>query len=314
MENSYELLKKHFQQETSVKEEKLVAAFKKENLQEYLVLKNLWQSKAKIDIKDFDSIKAWQHILQNTRTKHSKPNHLYTFRQVAAVAVIVIVGSLFAYFVTQKFKFKPTTIELATQASETDSVLLADGTTVWLNRNSRLFYPKKFKGKNRTVKLEGEAWFEVSKNAKRPFKVECIHSTVTVLGTTFNIDTDSLTTEVCLATGKVNIQSNFSNSFVNLLPNEKAVANTKTLKKSRIANLNYLSWKTGVFYFEDTPLSSVINDLNCYYKKPITLNTSKADMLFSAQFENSNLEDILEILKLTFKLTIQESTNSYEIY
>jgi transmembrane sensor len=314
MENSYALLKKHFQQESSVEEEKLISEFKKENPQEYLVLKNLWQSKTKIDIKDFDSIKAWQHILQNPRTKQAKPNHLYTFRQVAAVAVIVIVGSLFAYYVTQKFEFKPTIIELATHASETDSILLADGTTVWLNRNSKLYYPKKFKGKNRTVKLEGEAWFEVTKNAKKPFTVECNYSTITVLGTTLNIDTESLATEVCLATGKVNIQSNFTDTFVDLLPNNKAIASSTNLVKTQITNPNYLSWKTGVFLFEDTPLSAVINDLNCYYNKPIVLNTNKADMLFSAQFENSNQEDILEILKLTFNLTIQETTNSYEIH
>lgn len=309
--SKYTLLVKHFQEQTSTEEEKQIAQFKKENQQEYLVLKNLWFSDAKIGIKDFDSRKAWQKVISKSIIRKSKP--IYTFKRVAAMAVLLIVGSLFAYFISQKIGNTSVLLEATTQGIQTDTIILADGTTVWLNRNSKLSYPKKFKGKTREVKLEGEAFFEVTRNPDKPFKVKTKHSIVTVLGTTFNIDTDSLQCAVSVASGKVNVQSAYSNLSVTLLPNFMATVTHSDLLESQITNPNYLSWKTGVFLFEDTPLADVINDLNSYYPKTIFMKTDKPDLLFTAQFNNINEADILEILQLTFNLTIQENTNFYEI-
>ncbi|MBN2806985.1 MAG: FecR domain-containing protein [Prolixibacteraceae bacterium] len=304
----YSLLEKHFQQQTNLEEEQQIEQFKQSKLQEYIVLKNLWQSNASINITDFDAEKAWKKVIKSQTNRKS----IAPLRRIAAVAIVLIIGSLLAFYLMQRHN-DPVMMEAYTQAQQIDSVLLADGTTVWLNRNSKLYYPKKFNGESRTVKLEGEAFFAVTKNPKKPFKIATNHSTVTVLGTTLNVNTDSLKTEVTVSTGKVNVKSAFSESNINLLPDDVALATKSGVIKSQITNPNYLSWKTGVFLFEDTPLRDVVHDLNTFYAKPIILDKDLEDLQFSARFEKTEQKDILEILKITLNLTIMETPNNYEI-
>lgn len=314
MENIYEILEKHFRQKTSKEEEKTVRKFREENHNEYLMLQQLWHSHAKIEVSDFDSHKAWPKVAASVKRKNSNLTFIYSrFRQVAAVALIVIVGSLFAYFMMQQRHKTPELIVMETLTVQTDSVRLADGTTVWLNRNSKLYFPEKFVGKMRQVKLEGEAFFDVAKNAGKPFIIETSHSEVTVLGTSFNINTNTTNTSIQVSTGKVKVKSAYSDSDVVLLPNEMAFVSANSLEKSKINDPNYLAWKTGVFVFNDTPLAEVVADLNRYYPKPIVLNTDKSGLLFSARFEKDKQDDILEILTLTFNLKSYENTDFYEL-
>ncbi|MFA9388489.1 MAG: FecR family protein [Prolixibacteraceae bacterium] len=313
MENNYDLLKKHFQKETSIEEEKKVNEFKKNNLQEYLLLKQLWWSNMEVKIKDFDSNMAWQNVLAKANKKKTKTISIYTrLRRVAAVAIILIASALTIYVINSKLS--PNELIVQTNQSERgNEIVLSDGSKIWLNKNSKITYPETFKGKTRRVSLNGEAYFEIAKNPNKPFIVETDHSEVKVLGTSFNIATDSLQTVTSVATGKVNVKSNYSNSSVNLLPDDMATVSKNALQKSQITNPNYLSWKTGVFHFEDTPLHDVVRDLNTFYNKTIVLKSTNQEQLFSAHFDNTKLEDIIEILEITLNLTILETPNNYEI-
>jgi len=313
MESRYELLKKHFNKETSSEEEILVSAFIKKNQQEYQLLKHLWWSNAKVEIKNFDSNEAWANIVTKANQRKTKTISLFTrIRRVAAIAILLIAGAFTIYLIT-KSTLTNELMVITNQTIKGEKIILNDGSVVWLNKNAKLSYPKKFKGETREVKLEGEAFFEVTKNPKKPFIVETSFSTVTVLGTTFNINTDSLQTNVSVATGKVNVKSTYSATSIYLLPNEMAMVTKLGLSKSQITNPNYLSWKTGVFQFEDTPLRDVVRDLNTFYSKPFVLNTSNREQLFTAHFDNAKLEDIIKILEITLSLNIQENQNTYEI-
>jgi transmembrane sensor len=313
MNNMYELLKKHFNKETTPEEETLIDAFKKNNLQEYTLLKHLWWSNEQAQIKDFDSNAAWAKLVAKANNKRTKTISLFTrIRRVAAIAILLIAGAFTIYLIT-KPNIPTELMVTINHTTKGEKIILNDGSIVWLNRNAKLCYPEEFKGKTREVKLEGEAFFEVAKNPKKPFKIETSFSTVTVLGTTFNINTDSLQTNVSVATGKVNVKSANSATSVTLLPNEMAVATKSGLMKSQITNPNYLSWKTGVFQFEDTPLKDVVHDLNTFYNQKIVLKTTNQEQLFSAHFDNAKLEDIIEILAITLTLNIQKTPNTYEI-
>lgn len=311
MKNIYTILEKHFQQHTTSDEEKTIARYREENPQEYIVLKNLWYSNAKIDVKDFDAVKAWPKVQR--KAPQRKIYLPYNIKRIAAVALVIIIGSMLAYFISAKHVGKPVMVEIHNLTMQIDTIILADGTTVWLNRDSKLLYPEKFKGKTREVKLLGEAFFDVAKKTGKQFEVNTGFSTVTVLGTSFNVFADSLQTEISVASGKVKVRSVFSEEEVYLLPDDKVIATRDNLVKSQITNPNYLSWKTGVFLFEDTPLTTVVNDLNRYYPKPIRLKGDKNELLFSAKFDQAKQEDILEILKITLNLNITENTNFYEI-
>jgi ferric-dicitrate binding protein FerR (iron transport regulator) len=313
MDNMYELLKKHFNKETTPEEEELIAAYKRRSLQEYTLLKHLWWSNLQVQIKDFDSNTAWAKVIAEANNKRRKTISLVTkIRRVAAIAILLIAGAFTIYWLAKPNI--PAELRVATnQTTEGEKIILNDGSIVWLNRNATLCYPEEFNGKTRVVKLEGEAFFEVAKNPKKPFVVETGLSTVTVLGTTFNINTHSLQTDVTVATGKVNVKSAYSATSVTLLPNEMAVATKMGIVKSQITNPNYLSWKTGVFLFEDTPLKDVVRDLNTFYDQSIVLNITNQEQLFSAHFDNAKLEDIIEILEITLTLNIQKTPNTYEI-
>jgi len=315
MENIYEIIEKHFQNQTSVEEEMLVSKFKAEHQQEYQLLKQLWWSNAKLAINDFDSQLAWRNILAKAhKQKAQTVSFSIKIRRVAAIAALLIVGSFFAYLLVEKQTSKETFVETTTEFNQTNKVILADGSTVWLNRNSKIYYPKEFSRKTRHVKLKGEAFFEVTKNPNKPFIVETDHSEIKVLGTSFNINTDSLQTAVSVSTGKVNVKSAYSKSSIILTPNELAIVTKSDLLKSQITNPNYLSWKTGVFFFEDTPLETVARDLNTFYPKPIVLYSKNQTQHFTASFDNAKLEDIVEILELTYQITIEETPSSYEIH
>ena len=115
MENIYEILEKHFQQQTTENEELLVKKFRKNNKREYFMLKQLWHSNTKIEVSDYDSKKAWVKVLARANQLNSHSISIYPkLRQVAAVALIVIVGSLFAYFVSQQIKSSTVMLEMAT--------------------------------------------------------------------------------------------------------------------------------------------------------------------------------------------------------
>ena len=313
MENIYNILKKHFLLETSPEEEKLVKRFKKDNPQEYQALYHLWWSSADIKVKDFDSSAAWQKVLSQVDFQKTRTIPLYTkLIRIAAVAAVLITGTFTVYYLNNKVTGR----ELVTSTSQIEKnkeIILSDGSRIWLNRNTQLAYPKVFKGNIRKVNLAGEAYFEVARNPDKPFIIETVQSEITVLGTSFNINTDSVQTNVSVTTGKVNVKSLYSQASVNLLSDDMANVTENDIQKMQITNRNYLSWKTGRFIFKDAPLKDVIKDLNSFYNKQIVLNNPDINCSFSANFDNAGLSDIIEILKLTCSIEITEKGNNYEI-
>lgn len=144
---------------------------------------------------------------------------------------------------------------------------LADGSTVWMNSGSVLRYPIRFNGKERRVKIEGEAYFQVAKNPKQPFIVESGTLKICVTGTEFNVkaypeDQEIVTT---LVTGGVNIRNNGQN--ISLSPNFQASANrlNNEIEVHRVNTSLYTSWKDGVFEFEDMPLEEICRQLGRWY-------------------------------------------------
>lgn len=131
---------------------------------------------------------------------------------------------------------------------ETFKLILCDGTEVWLNANSKLVYPTAFIEKERTVFLEGEAYFKVTKDAK-PFIVKTDYLQTKVLGTEFNVK--SYTAEdshVTLISGKVQVRSHENARFVDLEPGKDAMLLSDGLFEVKEVNSEaYTYWKDGYF-------------------------------------------------------------------
>ena len=148
-----------------------------------------------------------------------------------------------------------------------NTVILADGTTVHLNAGSKLTYPVRFAGKRRVVALEGEAYFEVAKDANKPFTVQFMSSSVTVLGTSFNIRAypEEKQSQTTLAEGSVRIYSPGSSML--LKPGEQAEVKALSgeMVKQEVEVKNFTSWKDGRFVFEQQPLEDIMRTLERWY-------------------------------------------------
>jgi len=187
---------------------------------------------------------------------------------------------------------------------------LSDGTKVWLNAGSRLVYPPTFTGKYREVYLQGEGYFDVTKNPAKPFIVKTDFMNIKVLGTVFNISAynDEPTVYAVLVEGKVEVtQRNrlFGTTEKNLSPGQGCFYSieTKTSAIRKIELYDYTSWKDGLFYFKDKPLNYIVARLKKYYNQNILIDEGKLpNTLISGKLVLSdNLEEVMKYLTKTLE-------------
>lgn len=232
----------------------------------------------------------------------------------AAILVIIITGTYFYDRVSsnEDLKVEQTTF------GEQRSFELADGSKVWLNASSRVSYDSE---SPRTLFLEGEAFFEVSKDTLRPFTVTTPdYITVKALGTSFNIKSyaESSITETKLLSGKVEVSSDtqFTES-VTLLPNQKLsfYKNTKkVLKLEMEENAFRIAWKEGEIQFENTSFQEIAIDLKAHFGKQIRFkNEDIAATKFTGSFDTKTpIVEIFEILKISKDFTYELNTETNE--
>ena len=164
-------------------------------------------------------------------------------------------------------------------------VMLEDSTKVWLNAESQLIYPESFDEKERRVKIKGEAYFQVAKDATRPFYVESSGITIRVYGTEFNINAYAEEKEVytTLVSGSISLQhANESKSELVLTPGHQAIYN-KDNKITSVKSVNteaITSWHNGRFVFEEQTLEQIMKTLARGYN-------------FEYEFDNENIRNTI---------------------
>lgn len=182
-------------------------------------------------------------------------------------------------------------------------VTLADGTRVWLNAASSLHYPTVFAGTNRTVQLTGEAYFEVAKNPKMPFKVLSNGQITEVLGTHFNINSyqDEPGTTTTLLEGSVNISDPESDVTVLLKPGQQSSSDVNG--KIKVTNVNpeqFVAWKDGKFIFTNANIESIMRQVSRWYNVEIEYKGNASKEKFGGRTSRfTNVAELLEILELT---------------
>lgn len=313
MNDIYDILSKHFLGETTSDEEKLISEFKDNKSAEYKMLKRLWEMDGKaIEVKEFDLKKAWLNIENAAKKPKTKVISFYSYLQrIAVAAMIVISVSVASYWLVNRgYESK---IVVADNHVRGEKVTLSDGTVVWLNKDSQISYPKKFKENQRVVTLEGEAFFEVTPDKHRPFIVKMDRADVTVLGTSFNIDQDSLDTEVTVKTGRVRVAANDINKSVVITPGFSSTVADFKIEKYQTVNPNYLSWKTGEFAFNNTPVEVAVRDLNTFYDVKIDFEDHKLDCNLTMRLNNESIEDVVEMLELVCDIDLVKENNVYKI-
>jgi ferric-dicitrate binding protein FerR (iron transport regulator) len=214
----------------------------------------------------------------------------------------------------------PTEKTFVTAAAETTELTLPDGTLVTLNENSRVSFPEKFSETRRTVHMEGEAFYEVKKDANRPFVILTSQCEIRVLGTAFNLRAYAKEgfTEVQVADGLVKMRVTDTESAIKLERGAKGLFDHKgkMLRKTQSGATNPGSWKFQNLHFENTPLNQVLADLERHFGIDFEIeNANKlSDCRFTTNFSNQKLELVLATIEKAFDCKIKPTNkNSYRI-
>ncbi len=203
---------------------------------------------------------------------------------------------------------KPDLFQKETALGQRISFRLPDGSLVYLNSGSKVIYEVGQGGVSREVFLQGEAFFIVNKDEKRPFKVFANATEITALGTEFNVkigNADS-TTEISLVEGTVEVVNLASENKDRLYLNEGEraflVPSEKTMTKS-IFDIGLVTfWTNGLLLFEDTSILTVKEILEQWYGIQIVFqNKHEADLKVTGRFDNEYLGNVLQSLSYTVR-------------
>lgn len=179
------------------------------------------------------------------------------------------------------------------------TVRLSDNTTVKLNSESTLTYPVQFKGKERKIRLTGEAYLEVTPDTTRRFIVEAAGTTVSVLGTTFNVNASAPDGNVAttLVNGKVEVGNGLTTTII--APGQQAVTTSGNAQIDvRKVDTNVVTaWVRDMFYFDEKPLGEIMQELSHWYEFNVVF---EKESLKQRKFtiETSRYENIDQVLKL----------------
>ncbi len=196
--------------------------------------------------------------------------------------------------------------EICSSHGNVSKCTLPDGTEVWINADSKVSYnAASFNKADREVKIDGEAYFEVTKNKRKPFRVATSVASILVTGTSFNVKaySEDGTFESVLTEGSIEMKLNSENAqTIRMKPGERAVFDgVQGIKISTVNPKKYSSWRTGELFFDDATLNDLLKELSRIYNVKFhledkTLGESRFRGMFSY---DSNLIDALDKIKDT---------------
>lgn len=191
---------------------------------------------------------------------------------------------------------------IATPRGGQYQVKLPDGTKVWLNAATTLKYPYAFAKNERLVELKGEAYFEVSKDRTRPFRVKTEAQTVEVLGTHFNINAynDESVVKTTLLEGAVKVST--QSGSVHLHPGEQSLFNETSARlwlNDQVDVDKEMAWKNNVFAFDNDDLQSIMRQISRWYDVDVVYQGKITSEKYVGEIpRSSNLAEVFKILEL----------------
>ncbi len=265
--------------------------------------------------KEIDVDGAWSKV--SLRMNESRFRIMrYSFIRVAAVALVVLgIGSVAVYMNNSGYFSKK--ITASTSIDEKNIVVnLPDGSKISLNRNSVLTYRENFGKKNRNVQLTGEAFFEISPDATKPFIIDAGKADVKVVGTSFNVITNNTESvvEVYVKTGKVILSDKSGSQSIALEPGFVGKMDSKTSGKILNEDPNYLSWNTGLLVYDGQKLDIVFSDLKRVYNMDIVADDpSILQNPWNSPIDNATEDTIIQLICASFNLSYTRDGNVYHL-
>lgn len=284
------------------------------------------------DASDMLDVSIQNNMLENIKHK-MKPKRRRLFKsygqllKYAAIIVLAVLLGTGGFFLSQNLSSNNNDLIVHVENGQKANMLLPDGTKVWLNSGSTICYDKSYNKHDRIISLEGEAYFEVAKDPKRPFIVKANEIRVRALGTIFDIKSysnDNIISTI-LIEGKVNVSNN--KNTTQLSPNQKITFNKTSHKfdgvqicDAEIAGL----WKNNQLAFDSETLDNIAKVLERMYNIQVVFDSEKIKHTrFSGRIKNNSLESILQLIALTSPvyyevkdstITLKENLNSKQIH
>ena len=283
------------------------------NREYYQKINELWElSNKQYDSLLFHEAAAKEKIRLRILEKQIRIRKVNTrFWISAAASLLILLGLVFSYYSLRYQNYL-----VYTSKNQIREITLPDSSKVWLNKHSSLRAPKEFTGHQRKVFLTGEGFFEVVHNVQKPFRVKAGRAVAEDLGTSFDVKLNEKNGDVSVIvhSGSVAFYKTFSwQREIILKPNQKGqyITSGHEVIQSKNRNRNYLSWKTGILTFYDTPLDEVCRQLSDYFGKPVRSEVDNTGLVLTGSFQNESLEDILKTIEFT--LDVHASVSSKEI-
>ena len=272
-----------------------------------------------------DPEKGWSNLqikIESSNTNRSiKLFKSRIFKYAAMIIMFLGIG-----FATYQLIRRPKIVEdlpIRMAMAETNAhpvsftlINLPDGSTAKLNANTKIEYPERFASGVRKVRLSGEAFFEVTKDSTRPFRIETTNASVEVLGTSFNVSAypNADRVEVNVETGKVKLIPNTVGGpyikFAVLPAGERGWLKVSSgeIGKAETLAPNYAAWLTKMISFQRTPLSEVFAVLeNTYHVKFKLENSEIGKISYTANFGDMNLDYIVKVIAHTHHLRVKNN-------
>lgn len=300
-----ELLYKFFEGKTSPEEEKNIRVWmemSESNLNSFM------QTRKEYDLQLLSNPKALNNKKINNKAI------LTWIPGVAAVIIVLIVGGIYLYNLNNKVEQYNT---ILVPAGQRINLILSDNTNLWLNANTKFRYPTEFSKDNRTVYLDGEAYFEVSENKNKPFIVKTFNGDIHVTGTTFNVEAYSEfnSFETSLFEGGVDIFKE-ETKLVSLKPNEFSFIKNGKLLISNITDTDHYLWREGLIAFNNRNLEDILLTLEKYFDVDIQVNSSNLPQhTYTGKFRQSDgIEYALRVLQISISFNYERDDDTSIIY
>lgn len=290
-----------------------------ENRQLYSVLQQQWQMRTPEPKLQNHQIR-YEKILQ-AGTRDDDQTRSFNFKTFMKIAAGLAVIFLTAFGVWKMSDLKPQQqmaevqwVEKQNLPGQKRRITLPDGSVVWLNAESSLHYPATFSDTARNIQMDGEAFFQVAKDIKRPFVVKSGKFETTALGTEFNINAypENESIAINLVEGKVKVAPASSEEGFILVPGEAASCSNNDLSMKKYTfETHEVEWKDGVLTFKRDNFSTVVKELKRWYGIDIKVQgTPPQDWQLNGHFENAYLTDVLESMQYnrTFNYQLNEKT------
>lgn len=273
-----------------------------------------------------DEVSSLQHqqyreearlLLSRIRKPEKRFSFIPYLRYVAIVAVILSIGWGGFRLIRSNQEKVLTYTEVHVKNGEHKRIILPDGTSVTLNAGSYLRYPREFITDVRRIEMNGEAFFEVSRDEEKPFLIHTKDADVKVLGTSFNVkafDMDEQLT-VSVQTGKV--QVDLPEAMMRLLPDEQFVMDKtkgEFQKRNEDARLSTV-WIKGGLYFNRTPIRTVVNELVRMYNRTIEFAPgAEYDDYIYGEHDNKSLEAVLKSIQYSTDIKYRIENDKIVLY